>query len=283
MRKIFRCLLLDLKKGMLSQWKRYLVCFLAVFGISFLNMFYMGWWITYNDPDNTTVLLSLGDSLAALFAGIDFYYPSSGMPFSLPVEWMFIILLALYVTLDYPLADLNTVGQNTLVTSASRSAWWLAKCFWVVISVLIFCLIVIVASCLATVCTGGVISFEIYSQIPLVLEFNTTSLLAAPWDIMPFLFVIPVMISAICLVQLYFSLLLRPIPGFGLMAIMLFFSAYCSNVLLPGEYLMAARCNLFIIDGYQVTIGFIFGFLLIVWAVLSSLFVFKRRDLLGGE
>lgn len=139
MSKVFRCLVLDLKKGTISQWKRYLVCFIAILGLLYINDVYISWSAPFYGADSfSTLSPSLGELIISLYGGMDFYYPDSGMPFSMPVEWMFVVLLVLFLSLDYPLSDLSSTGQNALVMSSSRTAWWLAKCFWVLFTVIIF-------------------------------------------------------------------------------------------------------------------------------------------------
>lgn len=284
MSKVFRCLVLDLKKGTISQWKRYLVCFIAILGLLYINDVYISWSAPFYGADSfSTLSPSLGELIISLYGGMDFYYPDSGMPFSMPVEWMFVVLLVLFLSLDYPLSDLSSTGQNALVMSSSRTAWWLAKCFWVLFMVIIFCFIVLLAALLITLCMGGSLSLDISSTFPSILAFNTSNLTTPAWNIGSFLVAVPIWLCALCLVQLFLSLAIRPLPAFGCIAVFLFLSAYYANPLLPGEYLMAARSAIFLMDGYQTITGLVFALVLAGWAIVSGIFTFKQCDFYGKE
>ena len=282
-KKLLRFYLLDLRKGLISQWKRILVCVVLIAGLLVLNMAYIDFYIS-NAPEATTSFrLTFGDLLLSLFTGIDFHYPSSGVPFVLPVEWMFLVLLILYVTLDYPLSDLHAVGINSLVMGSSRGMWWLAKCLWIITLVVVFYFIILALTLFITLTSDGILSFQIHPEVPQALAFNVGNLIEAPWDMGVFLIAIPVVLCSLALVQLFLSLLIQPVISFACMTVILFLSAYCSTEFLIGEYLMAARSNVFIADGLSPEIGIVFAMLLGLWSVLFGILFFSQQDILGKE
>lgn len=284
MKQMIRYFVLDIRKGTVMKWRLYAAYFLLVLGLSFLNETYYEWSILFG-PDNamTSFPLSLGDLLIVLFAGRDVYYPTSGMPFWLPVSWMFIVLMALYLTLDYPSFDLRSVGTNTLVRGKSRTAWWIGKSLWVIASVLLFCLLVLLAAVVVVVINGGELSLGVHTELPQVLGFNLAGLTGSPWDVGLFLLSIPVLLCSLCLVQMFLSFVIHPLPSFGCMAVILFLSAYFDLELLPGEYLMAARNAIFEVGGFRTEIGLVFAFALGVWATMCGALIFRYRDLFGKE
>lgn len=280
MTQVIRYFAIDMRKGTVSQWRRFAFCLAAVFILAVLNQVYCCWFIAFGSDGGAAIKpLSFGESFVVLFSGMDFYYPGNGVPFSLPVEWMFVVLLALFLTLDYPLSDLEAVGANALVAGGSRSAWWVAKCLWVLAGVVAFCCSVFVAVALATLVMGGGFSLDIRADLLVALAFDTGGLTASSWDIVPFFVSVPLLLCALCLVQLLLSFIVRPLVGFGCMAALLFCSAYYANVLLPGEYLMAARSVVFLVDGYQIATGVLLAFLLGAWAMVSGLLLFRERDI----
>lgn len=282
-KKLLRFYLLDLRKGLVSQWKRILICAVLITFLLVLNVGYIDFYISNTPEAADSFRLTFGDLSLSLFAGIDFYYPGSGVPFVLPVEWMFLILLVLYITLDYPLSDLYSVGVNSLIAGSSRSMWWLAKCLWVITSVMVFYCIILLLVLFITLVSSGILSFQIHSEVPQALAFNVGNLKEAPWDVMTFFIVVPVFLCSLASLQLFMSLLIRPVPSFVCMAIVLFLSAYCSTDFLAGEYLMAARSSVFIVDGFSPGIGIVFAVLLGLWSVLFGILFFSQQDILGKE
>ena len=283
MKNLLRFYLLDLRKGLVFQWKRILLCSVLVAGLIVLNAAYIDFYISNIPEVSDSFRLTYGDLFLSLFAGIDFYYPGSGIPFVLPVEWMFLILLVLYITLDYPLSDLYSVGANSLVAGSSRSMWWLAKCLWVITLVMVFYCIILLLVLFITLASGGILSFQIHSEVPQVLAFNVGNLKEAPWDVVAFFTAVPVVLCSLASLQLFMSLLIHPVPSFVCIAIVLFLSAYCSADFLVGEYLMAARSSVFISGGFSFGIGIFFAMLLGLWSILFGTLFFSQQDILGKE
>ena len=252
MRRLARFYFLDIRKGLLFQWKRFLVGAFLVAGITVLNAVYIDYCIGLAPAqDFGSFRVSSGDLLVSLCAGMDFYYPNQSMPFPLPVAWMFLILLFLSLTLDYPLSDLNSVGSSCLVVGSSRVMWWLAKCLWVVTVVFACCLVAVALVSVLTFANGGVLSLSAHAEVLRLFSFNPESLKGAPWDMGMFFAVFFIVLCSFALLQLFLSLLTHPVVGFSRMAVLLFLSAYFDSGYLLGEYLMAARSSVFVGGGFR--------------------------------
>ncbi len=283
MKKLIKFYLSDLRKGLLFQWKRIAVCGIIIAGLLVLDEAYLNYSLNLRLDNSVVLQPTLGDLLLSLFAGIDFYYPGNAVPFSLPVAWMFLILMIMYLALDYPTADLNSVGVNSLVLGSSRNLWWFSKCLWVISTVLVFCAIILLLSFLVTVSCGGALTLVAHSETPQILAFNMANLGEAPWDTERFLFSIPIILVALALVQLFLSQILRPIPGFACLAVLVFLSAYYDNSLLLGEYLMAARSSVYVLDGFSPEVGSLYAAMVGLWAALFGALFFSQQDILGKD
>ena len=279
MSSFFRLLRCDVSKSLpLLKW-RFLVCFIVALTLSVLSVRYAQFYYSISDPA-AVVSFTLGDAIVNLFAGRSTYYPSEAEPFVLPATWMTVVLLMLFATLDYPWSDLGSTGSASILACGSRSVWWLAKCAWVVIVILLLCLTVIAACTLAVLATGGSLSFDVSTNVPFYLLFDIYSLKESPWDFVSFAAALPIVLCALGLLQLHIALVLRPLPAFGVMAVLLILSAYFTHPLIVGEYLMAARSAVFLVDGLSPTFGVMLCAVFVPWLLVHGTLWFKHSDLI---
>lgn len=109
MTKFIKFLRYDLKNGILSAWKYYLLDL----------VFFLYRCAVFQPKQNFT----LGDFASYVFASMRKYVPSIYDSFRFPALWVLLFALILYGTLRYTDEDMRGFGQHTMLHSASRSAW----------------------------------------------------------------------------------------------------------------------------------------------------------------
>lgn len=69
--------------------------------------------------------------------------------------WVFIQLYLAVVVGVYPVKDLHMAGQQILLKSGNRKAWWFGKVIWNILSVLGFYLVLYLSVTAVSIVTGG--------------------------------------------------------------------------------------------------------------------------------
>ena len=82
--------------------------------------------------------VSFGDYLFYLYGGMKEFIPDYEMGFQLPIVWIFVFLFLPFILLNYPLKDMNGIGQQMLIRSTKRTFWWLSKCCWNIFGTLFY-------------------------------------------------------------------------------------------------------------------------------------------------
>lgn len=265
----------DLSEGLRSARGR--VALLAVGGgcLSLLQLlFTMA--IDYWDPPFT-----FGEAIVAAMGGMSVFDPDHEVAFRFPAGWMLMLMLVAYIPLSYPYRDLMGYGREVLVASGSRWSWWLSKCLWVTLVALLGCALLVVACAIVSLLWGGEPSLLVPDGF---LECaGLGSELAGPYDLRPFVLVFPLMVVAVCLLQLALSLALGPTLAFASTSVVLLASAYLFHPLLPGEYLMIARLDLSIPNGMSLRSGAIYALVIAAASVLVGGLHFSRMDCIDKE
>lgn len=136
---LFRLVAADLR----TVLKKNIVTFIAVAAVTVANLVYAyGLSSVYGVRTDT---LGFADNLALVFAGSAPFEPRPGVMFVPPLGWLFLILLILYTTLDYPTESLHGLGLQALVRCRARTLWWASR-FISVAAVTAFSLLVVVCS-----------------------------------------------------------------------------------------------------------------------------------------
>ena len=122
---LFRLVAADLR----TVLKKNIITFIAIAAVTVANLVYAyGLSSVYGVRTDT---LGFADNLAFVFAGSAPFEPRPGVMFVPPLGWLFLILLILYTTLDYPTESLHGFGLQALVRCRARPfggsrvlSWW---------------------------------------------------------------------------------------------------------------------------------------------------------------
>lgn len=94
---------------------------------------------------------------------------------------------------------------------------------------------------------------------------------------------IPLILGALCSIQLVLAFATTPLLGFSVTVAQLLVASFFLNPWLLGNYLMLARSNLVIANGVAVNNGALLSLAIIIASIVLGGHLFARRDILGRE
>lgn len=277
MMKFIKFLRFDLRNGVGAAWKKYLI---AIAFFVFIGRDFLSRCAAFEPKQDFT----LGDFSAFFFAGMREYVPSIYEPFRFPALWVLMYALLLYITLYYTDDDMHGFGQHTMLHSGGRGAWWLSKCAWNIICVLLFfslawCVMLIVAFC-----SGHRLSLEISPYMELFLEAGDDCAPAAEWALKLELLALPPLVAvALSLFQMTLSLFIKPVFSYIFSLTYLLSSVYYVSPFLLGNYAMVLRSNQIIDNGVSPVVGVIYALAVGVGSAAVGYIKFRRHNILGKE
>lgn len=284
----FKLAYYDLKNALLQEWKKLLIVPFGFFVICFT--FYLSY---VHNASSQNAVGTFGDFWLYIFGGMKEYAPSPTESFKFPVIWTIVMLYLFYITLYYPYNDLLGYGQNVLTRSRGRHSWWLSKCLWNAVMVLLFFCLGAAVVVLFCVVTGRPLSLEI-SQYMYTGVFKlqgegaffgrVEDVVAYPSYITGALIGMPLLTAvAISELQMLLSLWLRPIFSFGVTVAVLLSSAYYIKPFMIGNYAMSVRCAAVLKNGVSPLTGIIVLTALIVLCLVAGDISFRHYDIINKE
>lgn len=284
--KFTKLVLYDIKHGLLKKWKWCIGILLMNF--CFCLIFLMKA-VTYNKGadiigDVAPVVPTFGDAVFYIFAGMSEYTPLPDQPFRLPFIWILLYIVLLWVTLEYASDDLTSSGQQLLIRTKGRTAWWLSKCIWNFLCVLSFFVLMWGEILLFCVAQGFKVSLSLHATF---LASIVPGVLGGSGYLLPLLlslFVItPLIMYALSMLQMVLTLWLKPIISYAICVGILTISAYAFSPLFIGNYAMPVRNSAFFGGGVSNTAGLWFAIVLIAISVIMGIFRFRKYDILPVE
>lgn len=284
-----RIFTLDIKRAILGRWKRFIAALLffvlAAFAckIRFANAY-------LQSPELAPFAApTLGDFLLYAFGGCDGVRGASlfgfDRPFEIPLQWLLLVLLAVYINFD--LTEESSAGVNVqlLLRSADKKQYWLSKTLCIAITTSLYFALGVVVVLICGLALGGAPTLETDKLILSVM--NLSSLVPRESNspaFIPTLLMVWLAILTITLLQQFISLLLKPIGSFLVTAVFLFLSAYFMTPVFFGSYAMMIR-NALLCEG---GVGAAEGILILSFVSLASItggcVVYDRKDILSkGE
>lgn len=226
---------------------------------------------------------SYGDLWMYLYGGMKEYLPSSKEALFFPIIWLVTLMVIAFLVLNYPLNNILTSGQQVLVRTGSRSQFWLSKCCWNILSTVFYHAVVAAVTILLCLLSGIPLSRHIDMELLRMLFEAGPETSVLDRSIIPCrVLLLPILVSVtINLLQMTFSLFVKPIFSFLGVSVLLIFSAYLLRPYMFGNYAMLLRGRWIMENGVSETAGFLLCALLTAGAVLTGLIRFRRYDILN--
>lgn len=279
--KFIRYLSFDLRQGILRR-KTLLLTPTVIGAVAFLDFAGKVHRFLMNGMMKGAV--SYGDYWFYLYGGMHKYIPSPGNAFRFPVVWIVLFLAIPFILLNYPFEDMHGVGQQILVRSGRRRAWWLSKCCWNFLGTVLYHLILQAVGLVLFFIFQMEVSNRIHMDfITLAFEVGHQEVWE-PSVLPPAVFLLPVFVSAVInMMQMTFSLFIKPMFSFFTAAVLLLASAYLLSPLLIGNYAMAFRYHWMLKEGVSISTGGAVCAVLLLLIVILGLVRFRFYDIYGSE
>lgn len=276
---LFRLVAADLR----TVLKKNILTFIAIAAVTVANLVYAyGLSSVYGVRTNA---LGFADNLVLVFAGSAPFEPRPGLMFVPPLGWLFVILLILYTTLDYPTESLHGFGLQALVRCRSRTLWWVSR-FILVAAVTAFSLLVVV-------CSVVIWSLMVSASFSAVIHGESLQLAnLAPWflkageaDALPFFTGLFFAFEALAFAQAVIGFVLGPSVSFVVLMSYLICSAYARHWALLGNALMLLRWGGIVKDGIAAGSSGLFSIVIMSLCLSLGGLWFRRADLIekGGQ
>ncbi|MCD8006502.1 MAG: hypothetical protein LUF29_05940 [Oscillospiraceae bacterium] len=195
-------------------------------------------------------------------------FPQSGEEFRFPVVWYLQQLYLMWIIGRYPF---SSVCESALIYCGSRQRWYLSKVAWIAITVLIYYLVMIIASLLFCLATGVPISWEI-NLLEHADEISTATLF------------LPIVTSFVTGVfQLFLMTLTTPIIGFFAIAAISAASTYVTSPLLFPNCSQLLKLSAFSEDGIGTGTSYLTLLIVFALSLALGLIIFNRRDILKSQ
>lgn len=264
----------DFVQGILHKWAKFLI----PAGLALLASLSFLWEIPF--VEDVTSTPTWMDHLCNLFSGMQPYNPASGNPFQVPVLYLAVNVFVAFTIGNYPVNDLYDYAPQVLIRTKDRSRWWGSKCLWNVASVGLFYLVLFGVTLGVTIFTGGKLSLQASGDI--LTEFFGVTLEAVDnGALILAVFTLPLLTSiAFSLVQMTVMFCIKPIYSYLLVVVLLVASAYLMTPLMPGNYAMLWRNQVWCEDGISTVVAIVVDVMISLVAVLAGYVCFKQKDIL---
>lgn len=268
--KVFHCIRYDITEGILHLLPLFLL------GIFFITMFSVDARMHLKAGISAPSAL---DIAIYVFQGIEEYmFVKGGPSFEIPITYLAFTLFFCLLACYYSHREWKLRGTVYIPRYQSKTTWWISKCIWCVMEILLFYILVF-ATIWIIAGIGGNFSFSLSPDAPglysgILLTTDTS-------EVFLYIYVLGA-ISAIALNQMQITLqmIFSPAVGYVFMIGIVTASAYFFNLFLMGNNFMLLRTALFREDGISLSTGI--GLAFIVWLVfvIAGKVLIEKKDIL---
>lgn len=274
---LFNFIKFDIYNGIWKNKKKIVAIFIVFLAINFLYANYILAYIEKGIISSANVM-NIGDYIMHYLSGISEYIPDENTPFPLPFLWMFQMLGCCYFGLHYPLEDLHSTGKYRLLLCGNRSIWWISKCIWTCLNVLLYYATAYISSLLVGMLNGAESSCFITEYTIFLLRL-TGNIKKAPYDATVQFIIIPFVLCTLCIVQMLLSLIIKPLYSFVCVAAYLLAAAYFKSPFLIGNFAMMARTDLIEENGFHVSTVIGITLCVLIISIICGNVIFKKKDI----
>ena len=265
----------DLKEGILRQYGKYIIVFL------FFLFFSLRDCLGYRSLSEAMKLserrLSLGDCFVCSFGGMEYY---RGQPdFRINFVWIICYLFLGFLIAYYPFRDLTGFGKQVILRSGKITGWWISKCLWTALSVILFHLVSYL-SLIVSVLSEGKLSLTLNSEFLSKIHDYPVSPETSPGDVMKIMILLPIVSVSLYLIELFVSLITKPIYGIMAAALVLGITVFTTVTIIPWQAMMLFRLDLCDYEGANLITAVILSTGLSVLTVIGGSIYLRRKDIL---
>lgn len=269
----YKLLKFDIKYGIFKYYYKYFIYIIFVI-LSFL--YFRSLMISYEQSN-----FSFMDALIYIMGGEKEYIPIMGETFKLPYIWIIHHILVLFFILNYTTSDLESFGQQIIIHSGSRKKWWMSKCVWLLLSIILYYVILWFGIAFCILATSGNFSDKVSSFMKYILVVGPKALPAFDLNLYINIFAMPIIFTiSIGLLQMALCLFIKPVFSYIITVSLCIASAYSINPLLIGNYAMVVRSNQIVSNGVDLCIGVIILATLAMISFIVGLYKIKIYDIL---
>lgn len=260
--------------------------FFFCFSLDALHIFWTGETLEENLESFQNLKLSLCDSLLYLTGGmLPVSFSALADSFQFPVRWLFPHMLVLYFSLNYARNDLTCGGIQVITRTNNKSTWWLSKCVWDIITVLLY-FAVEMAVWLLLASISGESGFTSLNHTLFEGFFNES-----PPDrnalAREYLFVLCFLPMAVCisisLLQMTLTLYMKPIFAYLIIVVYYVAGIYYSSPLFLSNYALSVRSSVIGIYNFRPETGLYLCTALGVASVAIGAIRIHRMDFLSFD
>lgn len=266
----------DIRNGITVRWKTF-ICFIAIVGfLCLISLLSIQKYTLYDFSKTPTFF----DYLIYIMKGMEIFDPSNSKNyFSVPGEWLILHFSIGCVTANYPTKDLGIYGTQILLRSQKRSYWWISKCIWNFLSIVLIYICLLCTIAIFSIFTGGFSALPTPQIIEGIIAIGELKIV--PEELILIAIILPMCISiGLSFFQMMIALYTKPIIGLVVIILNLIISAYfCSNWL-PGNFLMLQRNSSVINSGVSTILGFTWAGYLVLMAIILGAIRLSKLDIL---
>lgn len=258
--------------------RKQVIAFAAIGAVSVANLVYAyGLSSTYGVD---TSHLSFADNLALVFAGSTPFEFKPGVMFIPPLGWLFLVLLILYTTIDYPTEPMRGIGLQVLVRCRSRRVWLLSRYIVVLIMTAAAFAMTVAVSAAWTSLGRGSFDMLVHGDALRLANLGPDFLEATQADGFLFFAGVLIALEAFAFIQTSIGFMVGPSVSFAISLAYLVVSSYARHWALLGNALMLLRWGDLVKGGVCVGSCAALSFLLATVCVMFSGLWFSRADVI---
>ena len=260
----------DVKNGILRRYKIYLLFIILLSVI-------LAFWnkkISLNMADKAGLI----DYLMYIFSGKEEVGTLTNQDiFDIPIAWLFVHIYVLFGIGTYPKTEYMERGYQFLIRAGNKWCWWLGKCVYIFISVILYYLCIVFTSFIFSALNGSShneVNKEICERI-LRIDINNIT------DMKRYLclVIMPLLLFMVLgFVCMFISFLQNNIVAVIVLIGYLSISAYWCNDLLLGNYTMLLR-----VHKISFAIGIIVSAIVLLLSGFGGYRYFRNMDVYGRE
>ena len=265
----------DLKEGILRQYGKYIVVFLFFLFMALRDC--LGYRSLTEAMELSEKELSLGDCFLCSFGGMEFY--RGQQDFKINFVWIICYLYLAFLIAYYPFRDRNGFGKQVILRSGKITGWWLSKCLWTALSVILFHLVSYLSLIVSALFCGKLnmsLNYEFLTEIrdyPISPEITSG-------DVTKFLILLPIVSASLYLIELLVSLITKPIYGIMAAALLLGITVFTTVTIIPWQATMFIRTDIADYEGANLITAVSLSTGLSVLTAIGGSVYLRRKDIL---